>query len=337
MVVPYIVVMVFLVIFNSSHRKKHILIGGILLVVFLGSQTLFRIYYFGDTLPNTYYVKITGYPILQRLTRGTSVFIDFLFSTNWIVVTVPFVYAVFCRPNARRFLLLALFLGQACYSIYVGGDAWESYAAGNRYLSIVMPVLFVSICEVLSIAIRGFVDFLDFSRPQERMLSWIAIVFVALSVNGIPNTKSISRLLLFSKPIHASDNECRVKDALDLKMLTTTEATIAVAWAGSIPYFADRSMIDLLGKCDRVIARQPMHQNETSFLRFVSFYPGHLKWDYAYSIGQLRPDVVYELWIGSSAARPYLERDYITKKLPTTGRPIYLRKDSSKIRWEAIQ
>ena len=23
------------------------------------------------------------------------------------------------------------------------------------------------------------------------------------------------------------------------------------------------------------------------------FYPGHLKWDYAYSIGQLRPDVVF--------------------------------------------
>jgi hypothetical protein len=58
-------------------------------------------------------------------------------------------------------------------------------------------------------------------------------------------------------------------------------------WAGAIPYFSQRRSIDLLGKNDPVIAHGPA--------RYV-FYPGHDKWDYAYSIGRLRPDLVVELW-----------------------------------------
>ena len=67
------------------------------------------------------------------------------------------------------------------------------------------------------------------------------------------------------------------RQGLLLKQATTPDARIAYVWAGAIPYFAGREAIDLLGKSDPVIARgKPA----------TSFYPGHSKWNYAYSIGE---------------------------------------------------
>ena len=63
---------------------------------------------------------------------------------------------------------------------------------------------------------------------------------------------------------------------------------IAVHAAGQIPYYSQRSSIDLLGLNDPVIARGP---------RRTSFYPGHDKWNYEYSIGQQLPDLIADNWI----------------------------------------
>ena len=57
--------------------------------------------------------------------------------------------------------------------------------------------------------------------------------------------------------------------------------------AGATPYFCDRPFLDLLGKSDRHIARLPPAG---------PFLPGHNKWDYRYSIGELRPDVVNRIF-----------------------------------------
>ena len=59
-------------------------------------------------------------------------------------------------------------------------------------------------------------------------------------------------------------------------------------WAGAIPYFDHRPSVDLLGKSDPFIAHQPPHPG--------ALYPGHMKWDYAYSVAALRPDVIAQLW-----------------------------------------
>jgi hypothetical protein len=72
-----------------------------------------------------------------------------------------------------------------------------------------------------------------------------------------------------------------------LNRATLPDARIAYVKAGAAAYFADREAIDLLGKCDAKIARE---------LPVVPFYPGHNKWDYRYSIGELKPDVVVTLW-----------------------------------------
>jgi hypothetical protein len=74
---------------------------------------------------------------------------------------------------------------------------------------------------------------------------------------------------------------------------------VAVVWAGAIPYFSRRPSIDLFGKSDPAIAHLPPRR---------SFLPGHDKWDFAYSIGKLRPELVVLAWNIRSGERRRLER-----------------------------
>jgi arabinofuranosyltransferase len=66
---------------------------------------------------------------------------------------------------------------------------------------------------------------------------------------------------------------------------TPKDYRIAVVAAGATPYFADRPTEDMLGKNDKVIAKQAPKG---------VFAPGHDKWDYAHSLGEKQPDMVVE-------------------------------------------
>lgn len=78
-------------------------------------------------------------------------------------------------------------------------------------------------------------------------------------------------------------------EGLALAASTPPTATVAVTGAGNITFFDHRPSIDLLGYSDHFVATEKPHV-------FGYFMPGHDKWDYAYSIGKLRPDVVFGLF-----------------------------------------
>jgi hypothetical protein len=84
-----------------------------------------------------------------------------------------------------------------------------------------------------------------------------------------------------------SDDMAVVRGLL-LKQATTPDMTVAVVWAGAPVYFSERKAVDLLGKNDPVIAKGPP--------AVPYFHPGHTKWNYDYSIGKLKPDVISGLW-----------------------------------------
>jgi hypothetical protein len=96
---------------------------------------------------------------------------------------------------------------------------------------------------------------------------------------------------------YAAADDDMARYGLMLGDVTPPRTTVAVAWAGAIPYFSRRPSVDLLGKSDPVIAREPP--------RDVPFTPGHDKFDYEYSLGRLRPQVVAQLWfVGPEPWRP---------------------------------
>jgi hypothetical protein len=99
---------------------------------------------------------------------------------------------------------------------------------------------------------------------------------------------------------------------------TAGDAIVAVHAAGHMPYFSDRIAIDILGKNDSVVA----HGKSSA-----RFYPGHNKWDYAYSIKRCRPDVLADEWgEANSWMNAHAIKEYM--RLPNG---IWISRKSSKV------
>lgn len=91
-----------------------------------------------------------------------------------------------------------------------------------------------------------------------------------------------------------------------LRATTPDDHRIAVAAAGATPYFSRRPTEDLLGKNDKHIAR---------LLPKGVFSPGHDKWDYEWSLGTRKSQLIVEPVDVSEAEQKYID-DLGFKKLP---------------------
>lgn len=321
---------------DPTHRRQHLLgglaaVGGTLLAL-----TLWRLGYYGDALPNTYYLKLGTGSSLLRISIGLRRLWDFVWLSNWAIFALPLLLPALDR---RRELLplYAAFLAQVAYSVYVGGDAWEHIGGANRFIAAVMPVFFVLYAHTLGeLANLTLVNLANRPRWANGLAQLLLILWVGMSLlnlNTLAVQNGFARWTLSAKPVFTESIERYASIGLKLGELTTPEATIAVVTAGNLPYFSERTSIDLLGKIDRVIARQDAHLNASLF-EPGNYRPGHNKWDYAYSIGELQPDVIAQLWEDTDAeAAPYL-LNY--EKIVVDGIPYYFRSDSPNVRWDFL-
>jgi len=242
---------------------------------------------------------------------------------------LPFVLLL--RRDRRIALLLWMAVVQMLYSVYVGGDAWEYWGGSNRYIAIAMPAFFV----LLSFALHRIATALALplrTTPVAARLAFAALLVVAIvQVNSIHGLAAWREVLLVDAPLHSGpggENASEVQEALRLRAFTTPDATLAVIRAGTIPYFSERSAVDLLGKNDPVIAREVVTV-PPGRERFWFFRPGHVKFDYRYSIEQQRPDVVVQLWHRREAIDPYLHRFYTA--VPLAEHCVYVLNDSPRV------
>jgi hypothetical protein len=339
---------VFLVVVDARNRRKNLLWGFVLLAVFMIGQTIFRYFYYGDLLPNTYYLKMTGAPLILRLERGVYAFFKFAWNLNPILILLPFIYLLFRRDKATWYLFLVL-AAQVAYSIYVGGDAWEHRGGANRFIAIAMPVFMILFVLTLEKIRQIFLEHMA-SDPHPLNQRWVgplsqaALVFFALlslvNFNTLLDFNSLAYATLMKPSIYVTGQEKILRIALFVKENTTPDATVLAVAAGGVPYFSERTTYDLLGKSDRVIAREPMHIDLSAGL--LNFRPGHNKWDYAHSIGELKPDIIPEVWQGTLAeAQPYL-KDYTVIKMEDFKRwlpdgVMYVRTGSPNILWDKLQ
>ncbi|MCW5875556.1 MAG: hypothetical protein KIS85_01620 [Anaerolineales bacterium] len=321
---------------DPQHRRQHLAgglaaVGGVLLAL-----TLWRLAYYGDALPNTYYLKLgTGSTIL-RVSIGLRRLWDFVWASNWAIFALPLLLPALDKRRAL-WPLYAAVLAQVGYSVYVGGDAWEHVGGANRFIAVVMPLFFVlyshALGELTALVVAAVKDKSGRAAlvAQGAMLLWVGLSLVNLNTLFVQN--AFRMWTLQNKPVFVSGTERYAGMGLTIKEVTTPQATVALVTAGNIPYFAERPSIDLLGKVDPVIARLPARLNASLF-EPGNYQPGHNKWDYAYSIGVLRPDVVAQVMDASQEeAMPYLV-DYEMHLIE--GIPYYFRSDSPHVRWELL-
>ena len=293
--------------------------GGIAAIIALQAS------YFGDPLPNTYYLKVVGVSLAERAALGVAVLVEYASRD----VLLPLVLAGFGVLRWRQMrsrkhaLLFGLFLVQCLYSVYAGGDYAEPYGqaplvdAANRYITQGMPFLIMLCSFALGYLVA---DLAQLNQPTLRANGALAVgltLAVLLVISGEPWLKWAAH----NAPLLPSDI-ARARLGVLIKRNTDPQATIAVHAAGQIAYYAERRSIDLLGKSDPVVAKGPPAG---------PFRPGHNKWNYAYSIGQLRPDVVADEW-GELPAFLATQPEYV--RLPNG---MYVRAGSRLIDREGLE
>jgi len=323
---------------------------GVAAAVGLAALTSFRVAYFGDPLPNTYYLKMTGSPLYQRLWAGAQSTGAGIARDGWpLLALVAAVGWPWRSWRSAALVPAASAAFQWAYNLWAGGDAWDYQGEPSRFLAAASPMLIaVAAAGIASpsvgirssarglgrcLAVLGIVLLLRGIAPrtgivagnpqagEEGGIAWGSIVAAILCAVGAIalHRRDASRLparidgFQHRAPAIAAtvvvvlclmqwiavggrerdQMEDQTREALLLRLATREDARIAVSWAGALPYFVDRECIDVLGKCDPVIARRPAARD--------SFIPGHTKWDLAYSVGQLKPDVL--------AQRGYLSKD----------------------------
>jgi hypothetical protein len=342
MVVPYVAISAFMVIEDRRNRWRHACFAALVLAAGLALQTGFRMAYFGDPLPNTYYLKLSGYPFPLRLSRGLYVFSKFAVQMGLLFFLLPFVNVLARRDRVGR-LLASVFASVVCYSIYVGGDAWEEWGGSNRYLSVVMPVFFVLLARSLADISRLIGAALEVRRNSgtnlwvapysERTAYLVLAVSAILSLNSTRGADALGEWALRLRPIQTDVNQSNIELANALTEITRSDARIAVMMAGAVPYFVDRPVIDLLGKTDAHVALLPMHRFH-GLRSLIFFTPGHLKWDFEWSIGKLRPDIVVHV-AGNEEARQFLEKNY--SEAVVSGQSVFVLRGSERVEWARLR
>jgi hypothetical protein len=350
--VTYLTIWGLLWFFDKNNRRRHLLEGILFLALFLGGQTIVRKLYYGEWLPNTYYLKVEGWPLWSRLRRGLEVFIQFAKGFFWPLVIFPFTVFIFRRD--RKTLILALiFFAQVIYSIYVGGDSWEHRGGSNRFLSLGMPAFFLlfsmacfywydwginlihryrlkNVKGFRSVAISGFTIFVIIS-----ILMWNRMVDNGNPISNLskPAENSLRYFLLLEPSVYISGSERTSMDGLIIRELTEPGARVATIAAGNTCYFAHRNCIDLFGKSDPIIAHAGIQVPFDSNWQVLR--PGHVKFNYKYSIGQLKPDIVVELVKSTVGIGELYLENY---KAPViNGHIMYFKNDSPFINWKLLE
>lgn len=280
--------------FRWSERRRWLPGLGFLLAVALGYQ-LFRWSYFGEALPNTYYLKLAGIPLEVRLLRGAWAFGRFAAPLAPVLAAVGVALAALLRRDRRAHLPVAVVLAYFAYSIWVGGDAWDNAGIGaNRFVAFVMPLIFVLFGAGVALGLEK----LQLRTGSRRgLVAGAATVAALLLANHLVSIEDWRRFLVLERPLHVEGHERFVRQTLRLRDqgLVPPHARVAVVWSGIPAYFSDWRMVDLLGYNDRWVARQPPSIPLTA-ATWRSFRPGHVKLGYEHALEVHQPDLIFQTW-----------------------------------------
>jgi hypothetical protein len=323
---------------KTKSKSQIIALAGALVLygMFVLAQTAFRVAYYGEFLPNTYTLKMTGLPVLFRLRDGIGFVLPFLSQTAVVFLLV--LADIVLRFRWVKLFLASFILAALAYQIYVGGDPWSLW----RIMTPAMPVTFVLLAQ----AIVNFADDVMksslFRQPKNNRFimrsNWVwAGIVVALTLLALGPTDRFfwREHLLLSKPYSSPSNETNVNVAVALNHLTTENAQVGVLWAGAIPYYTPRRAVDFLGKTDPVVARLEPNMTGAIAWNGMQSVPGHNKYNLDYSIKLLQPTYVQQLSWGHQDIHDWAKDKY--QHVVYRGAELWLLKDSPHVYWENLE
>jgi len=300
----------------------------VLYFIFVAGQFIFQYLYYGEFLPNTYTLKLTGMSLADRLTNGFGFILPFLIQVGLLLVLGGI--DIYFHFRKEKLLLFLLILSAIAYQIYVGGDPWNYW----RMMSPTMPllgILFIgAIVEMTGTQSAMKSSRLKFLRSLNSQVCIIGLLGVLVA-----NAYFLPEALFVDRPFYVSANEHNVNIAIALRQITTPNATAGIFWAGAIPYFAERKGIDFLGKSDRYIAHLPPDRSLNLNVSGLKSPPGHNKYDLHYSIQQLQPTYVQDFKWGHQDLTAWSKSTY--REVQYKGVILYLLNNSPAVLWNKVK
>ncbi len=251
--------------------------GALALAASSGAYLLFGWLYYGDPLPNPWYLKATGMPRHLALERGLASLLV------WLPGALPaLAAAALALAGAPRDPLLriaaALLCVSAGYEISVGGD-WI-VRLGSRFVAPALPLLGLLASRGLTQVVARLPARLALGAPARSLLGILLLATLGLAAS--PGSATREWLDPRAATLLRDYNRSNWRLGATLRDHSAPSTRVAVHWAGVVPYVSRRFAIDVLGKSDRHIARLVVDR----------FEPGHAKWDWEYVLNTLRPDVI---------------------------------------------
>jgi hypothetical protein len=319
---------------KTSDKVQTLSFLGLYIFVILG-QSGFQYFYYGEILPNTYTLKLTGMPLLARIQNGIGFITPFITQT-FFVLTSSTILLIF-GLNKQKILLIACIYAAISYQIYVGGDPWIYWRITSPAMPLLIMLYLFAIDTIVSkiIIIRFFKT--GFSNTSSLLPKIVAVMLTFMMIVGLLliNASFFKQIVLYEKPYTAEANRKNTNVAIALNELTTNGATVGVYWAGSIPYYTGMMSIDFLGKSDRYIAQLPPDLSGATGWNGMISVPGHNKYDLNYSIKILKPTYIQGFQWGRQDLSSWSRIHYT--KVNFEGVELYLLKDSPFVRWDKLQ
>lgn len=220
-------------VIGTARWTRWLVVAGVVV-----AHTVFRLVYYGDLLPNTFYAKVGGG--IASLGRGAGYAVDF--GTAVFPLLLLALFGVFCaarRAGARGVgPAAATAAAFVVYVIYVGGD----YKPTFRFFA--TPALFAAALAGVGLewlVARGRAGALW----RAAALGAVGVLLIAL---GGP-TREFARWRADETPVHLAAGRW-------LKANVPPGTLLATSNAGAVPYASGLPTIDMLGLCDRHIARR---------------------------------------------------------------------------------
>ncbi len=239
------------------------------LAVVIVALTAFRLAYYGEWLPNTFYCKLGGDP-LARLRPGLvyiSEQVKYLGGTALLVLAV----IALLRARVRNFVGVGLVTVGLYTAFFVcsGGDA-----LAHRFFVHITPLIYV-LGWIGGAAVGTALEKSGrLSRPATYVTGIVLLIIVMPTVTHISNFGGARAL---GNKLHSVANL--------LSRTVPKDFELAITAVGIIPYETGMPTIDMLGLCDTHIARGPPKCG----------WAGHQKWDGEYVVSRA-PDLILPQW-----------------------------------------
>lgn len=301
---------------------------GLLVLSAFGIFLLFRYFYYGELLPNTYYAKIGG----GQWRVGLAYLYGFIEKYYLLILLAILGLSLpVSNQSFLRNLMVVYLLGYTCLIVFIGGD-WMWHF---RLFVPLLPLLWLS-CG------RVFVHLFDRIGRQVKLpaLTYSFVVLLFLSalypmrgtfLRGSDWLEALSfKVKSRDFCLEALIAETHKNLALYLERKNPGNVSVAVNHIGAFGYYANFTILDMTGLVDRHIARDPRKKFHD---KYDADYILSKKPDYVILTTRTMPRSTYfksDYWAGETALYNHalFKKHYIQRpenwEYTFSGQPEYL-------------